>query len=1041
MAAQAVFPQASGIFVPSRGIPLPEDGHELTELPRTDLPAPQLVMLANVALTSEPSLGDYSTEEKQMVELKNVGCSGYSDSEDENVVRYSYDNTETSENTYLEDDTPSQVESGPAEQVIEKVTVSDSETRPKDLSKPSDSSPPERPAVGKRKQNQVIVPAASTEPPIKKKKKPFYCKPCQFQAECEEEFIHHIRTHSAKKLIVVNSMGESDDETTNDTAKQQVPENGMSCTKGVIRCERCGYNTNRYDHYMAHLRHHKNEGDDQRVFKCTICPYSTVSQYHWKKHLRNHFPSKLFTCNQCSYFSDRKNNYIQHIRTHTGERPFQCIYCDYSSSQKTHLTRHMRTHSGERPFKCDSCSYLAANQHEVTRHARQVHNGPKPLSCPYCQYKTADRSNFKKHVELHVNPRQFLCPVCKYAASKKCNLQYHIKSRHPGCSDISMDVSKVRLRVKKADGEECTTPASGKQGEEVRQRDGGSEITSDTDSCGPINLSIKKSSRPSSAHTAGAETIKKAADVPGREKSGRITHTYEKKVEKKAAERKTAQKSEGREMSNKKAKSKAVEKTDVSQKETTSCADKEDRKKDKELKKAEKPPKSVEKVTKSRSRKEKTVKETVTKDQTVTEQKQRLDLEKRQENERLERQKRGNEQKQREEDESLGKQNSPPLQKEAEERESENGKDSKKTPSKKLAKKHSRVAKVNHGKKQLQIQEVFDNNKKKATKRKSESSNSPHTVSSGQDGSPVKVKHRKVKDADKPSTSATTTPHTATTPAEVKVSKGKGKQSRKSKMKAEMSTVQSDVPIHVESDLLERPAVQRQQLERPALQQRLEKPPVPRELEKSTLQSCSTKIDGTVHSSIESNCVVTEEEPKGSENIQSPSEKTPAKEELPVASKEKAAAEEKSKAIIAAQGASEVHIRSDEIPSPTESDGDPGFSQEPVVESPSLELPGPTRSKPTEAEDDEGIHSHDGGSDISDCASEGSYDSGLNGLANATEKLPETPTEELPSPTQLLSHTCVFCDRTFPLEMDYRRHLNRHLVNVYYLETATQGEK
>lgn len=96
---------------------------------------------------------------------------------------------------------------------------------------------------------------------------------------------------------------------------------------------------------------------------------------------------------------------------------------------------------------------MASNQHEVTRHARQVHNGPKPLICPHCNYKTADRSNFKKHVELHVNPRQFLCPVCDYAASKKCNLQYHIKSRHPDCSDITMDVSKVKLRTKKSEAD------------------------------------------------------------------------------------------------------------------------------------------------------------------------------------------------------------------------------------------------------------------------------------------------------------------------------------------------------------------------------------------------------------------------------------------------------------------------------------------------------------------------------------------------------------------------------------------------------------
>lgn len=123
-------------------------------------------------------------------------------------------------------------------------------------------------------------------------------------------------------MTVVNGMADSDDDLANESGQSQAPnpENSesLSNSKGVIRCERCGYNTNRYDHYIAHLKHHTKEGEDQRVFKCTICAYTTISQYHWKKHLRNHFPSKLFTCNQCSYFSDRKNNYIQHIRTHTG---------------------------------------------------------------------------------------------------------------------------------------------------------------------------------------------------------------------------------------------------------------------------------------------------------------------------------------------------------------------------------------------------------------------------------------------------------------------------------------------------------------------------------------------------------------------------------------------------------------------------------------------------------------------------------------------------------------------------------------------------
>ncbi|KAI1238454.1 hypothetical protein IHE44_0013186, partial [Lamprotornis superbus] len=396
----SLFPGSSNI-----GMALSNDMYDLQDLSKAELAAPQLIMLANVALTGEVSGNccDYLVgEERQMAELTTVGDSNFSDSDGEGM-----EDTQAAESD---------------REAPENVELSSLEVPSVETQGPAACSPPKTPSVDKDGSLEAPSTPESTEDKCKSlKSKPFRCKPCQYEAESEEEFVHHIRVHSAKKFFVEEN-----------AEKQAQVKESDSCTaeevdfsKGPIRCDRCGYNTNRYDHYLAHLKHHNKAGENERVYKCTICTYTTVSEYHWKKHLRNHFPRKVYTCSECSYFSDRKNNYIQHIRTHTGEKP----------------------------FKCDQCSYVASNQHEVTRHARQVHNGPKPLICPHCNYKTADRSNFKKHVELHINPRQFLCPVCDYAASKKCNLQYHIKSRHPDCSDITMDVSKVKLRTKKSEAD------------------------------------------------------------------------------------------------------------------------------------------------------------------------------------------------------------------------------------------------------------------------------------------------------------------------------------------------------------------------------------------------------------------------------------------------------------------------------------------------------------------------------------------------------------------------------------------------------------
>lgn len=405
---------------------LPNDMYDLHDLSKAELAAPQLIMLANVALTGEVngSCCDYLVgEERQMAELMPVGDNNFSDSDGEGLEESPEIKGEPNglENMGLESLELSVAEPQPVFEVSAAPEIYNSN---KDL-------PPETPGTEDKCKNL--------------KTKPFRCKPCQYEAESEEQFVHHIRVHSAKKFFVEESAEKQ--AKARESGSSTAEEGDFS--KGPIRCDRCGYNTNRYDHYTAHLKHHTRAGDNERVYKCIICTYTTVSEYHWRKHLRNHFPRKVYTCGKCNYFSDRKNNYVQHVRTHTGERPYKCELCPYSSSQKTHLTRHMRTHSGEKPFKCDQCSYVASNQHEVTRHARQVHNGPKPLNCPHCDYKTADRSNFKKHVELHVNPRQFNCPVCDYAASKKCNLQYHFKSKHPTCPNKTMDVSKVKLKKTK----------------------------------------------------------------------------------------------------------------------------------------------------------------------------------------------------------------------------------------------------------------------------------------------------------------------------------------------------------------------------------------------------------------------------------------------------------------------------------------------------------------------------------------------------------------------------------------------------------------
>uniref|UniRef100_A0A2K6GKB3 C2H2-type domain-containing protein n=1 Tax=Propithecus coquereli TaxID=379532 RepID=A0A2K6GKB3_PROCO len=98
-------------------------------------------------------------------------------------------------------------------------------------------------------------------------------------------------------------------------------------------------------------------------------------------------------------------------------------------------------------------------------------------------------------------------------------------------------------------------------------------------------------------------------------------------------------------------------------------------------------------------------------------------------------------------------------------------------------------------------------------------------------------------------------------------------------------------------------------------------------------------------------------------------------------------------------------------------------------------------SESQEIDEDEGIHSHDG-SDLSDNMSEGSDDSGLHGARPAPQEASRKNAKEaLAVKVSKGDFICIFCDRSFRKEKDFSKHLNRHLVNVYFLEKAAQGQE
>lgn len=972
------------------GMALPNDMYDLHDLSKAELAAPQLIMLANVALTGEVngSCCDYLVgEERQMAELMPVGVNNFSDSDGEGL--------EESPEIKGEPSGLGSVELQTLElSVVEPQPVFETSAAP-EVYNASKEVPPETPGAEDKGKNP--------------KTKPFRCKPCQYEAESEEQFVHHIRVHSAKKFFVEES-AEKQAKSREPGAAATVEEGDFS--KGPIRCDRCGYNTNRYDHYTAHLKHHTRAGDNERVYKCIICTYTTVSEYHWRKHLRNHFPRKVYTCGKCNYFSDRKNNYVQHVRTHTGERPYKCELCHYSSSQKTHLTRHMRTHSGEKPFKCDQCSYVASNQHEVTRHARQVHNGPKPLNCPHCDYKTADRSNFKKHVELHVNPRQFNCPVCDYAASKKCNLQYHFKSKHPTCPNKTMDVSKVKL--KKTKKREADLPGNNNS----------------------------NSSSSSSSEKPELEPSKVKGDVAGKKNEKSV------KVEKKDV-----------------AKEKKASSNSSSQVTTRT------RKSALEMKgTAPHPGNHSEKSGKAKKNKRKveaephSPKESVAHEEPAAKKKKKA------------------------ESKSKASQDGPKGASKVEETKKQNGclkrSSKKKTLRSKASRKGSKSAPKGPVQKEMPPPDKEPAPKESPLRTTPSSSplfSRPSTPTpTSPTGPQLPMEPPTQPGPDPPSLPVPTPmdvseacteeepPPTEPISKESREENTKGKLNEQSKMTqkeqvlievglvpVKESTGTLDVPSPVKGveaeaqsdsdasgDLKSLPQGHgsTEPLEPPvedteALEAETSEPRLVAEFPGALPES--TPISPPEPDSNMPECEIRDEKPGAATepcDMEVDVEEGQAQ-DLPGDGNDNGDGDGDSAAVFATTAPALESISPSLLSPGPEEEGETG-SQLAVAP-----LPASTASSESqEMDEDEGIHSHDG-SDLSDNMSEGSDDSGLNGARSAPQDATKSAKDASAGKAAQGDFVCIFCDRSFRKEKDYSKHLNRHLVNVYFLEKAAKGQE
>ncbi|XP_059047946.1 histone-lysine N-methyltransferase PRDM9-like [Achroia grisella] len=226
----------------------------------------------------------------------------------------------------------------------------------------------------------------------------FVCKICQALMEDEEEFVHHLKTHT-----------------------------------NMHQCEICNIVFKKRDTIISHLKWHeemKNTGQVNGANVCKMCGDILQDEDALKEHCdKKH--NKKYPCYYCGRMYKGETGLNMHIKKHemymkirdlkrkhndkrisnegrkpvktedvhkTADTKFTCETCGRNFLGERALMWHNRLHTNERPFKCDVCgrgfvSVNRRNQHKVCAHTVPTRR------CPLCPALFHLRSMVNTHIK------------------------------------------------------------------------------------------------------------------------------------------------------------------------------------------------------------------------------------------------------------------------------------------------------------------------------------------------------------------------------------------------------------------------------------------------------------------------------------------------------------------------------------------------------------------------------------------------------------------------------------------------------------------
>lgn len=112
------------------------------------------------------------------------------------------------------------------------------------------------------------------------------------------------------------------------------------------------------------------------------------------------------------------------------KKTLYCEVCNKMFSKRSNYTRHIKIHLGLRSFPCSSCDKSFCSRQNLDIHNR-VHTGERPYVCVLCAKAFAVQQNLSIHLRSHTGVKPYPCASCDKSFNSKQKLTIHIRT-HTG---------------------------------------------------------------------------------------------------------------------------------------------------------------------------------------------------------------------------------------------------------------------------------------------------------------------------------------------------------------------------------------------------------------------------------------------------------------------------------------------------------------------------------------------------------------------------------------------------------------------------------